>query len=203
MSGRKSVETLVSKSAVAILVATALMLDTAQAAMPMGLQDFAPSDPLSELLLLASVNPGATDAIVKNIVLVRSECRNYAPAYRIDCLAQGLKQVASRFPSGEYDRARGILSKAASRLGNLVSRNLDADAEVIESRPGANPHFKAKRRYRAIKKAALGAVMKEAQAIVEEAVTQLMRSYENSDRRAAHYQKIATATGSLKALLRS
>lgn len=193
----------VSKYAVAFLVATALMLDTARATMPMVWGDPAPSDPLTELFVLASVNPGATDAIVKNIVLVRSECRNYAPAYRIDCLAQGLKQVASRFPSGEYDRARGILSKAASRLGSLVSRNLDPEAETIESKPGANPHFKAKRRYRAIKKAALGAVMKEAQAIVEEAATQLMRSYENSDRRAAHYQKIATATDSLKALLRS
>lgn len=203
MLTRKSMGMSASKFVIAALVAAGLIAEGAQAAMPRPAQDSAVSDPFDNLLVLADVNPGATDAIVKSILLVRSECRNYAPAYRIDCLSQGLKQVASRFPGGQYDRAQSILSKAASRLGSLVSRNLDADAEVIESKPGANPHFKAKRRYRAVKKAALGAVMKEAQAIVEEAVTQLMRSYENSDRRAAHYQKIATATASLNVLLRS
>ena len=192
-----------SKCAVVFLLVSGMSMEAGFAAMPSVPRDLTISDPFDDLLVLASVNAGATDSIVKNIQLVKSECRNYAPAYRIDCLAQGLKQVASRFPGGEYGPARAILSRAASKLGSLVARNADSDAEIIESKPNANPHFKSKRRYRAIKKAALGAVMKEAQAIVEEAVTQLMRSYENGDRRSAHYQKIAKATDSVKVLLRS
>ncbi|WP_421591461.1 hypothetical protein [Shinella sp. M27] len=203
MSGQKSMGIFASKCAVVFLVASGMFMEVGFAAMPSVPRDLTVSDPLDDLLVLASVNNGATDSIVKNIQLVKSECRNYAPAYRIDCLSQGLKQVASRIPGGEYDQARAILSRAASKLGSLVARNVDAEAEVIESKPNANPHFKAKRRYRAVKKAALGAVMKEAQAIVEEAVTRLMRSYENGDRRSVHYQKIAKATDSMKVLLRS
>ncbi|WP_149737599.1 hypothetical protein [Rhizobium sp. RU20A] len=155
------------------------------------------------LLHLVDARPQATNAIVAQIASVTKECRQYDPVYRTDCLAIGLKQIAQRLPSGDYKQARAILSRAASDLSSLVSRNLDSSVEPLKAAPNANPNFKASRSYRAVKKAALAAVTREAQAIIREAVTELLRAYENSDKRHAHYQKIAGAVDGTKVLLRS
>lgn len=191
------------RTTVAAILVAGLLAEASHAAVPALSVDVAASDPLADLLVLAAVSTGTTNSVVQNIQSVTGECKRYDPVYRIDCLAQGLKEVSSRLPHGEYDKARAVLSKAASRLSSLASRNADPSAASLEAAPNANPRFKAKRRYRAVKKEALAAVMKEAQAIIDEAVTELLRSYENSDRRHVHYQKIANATGSTKVLMRS
>ncbi len=149
------------------------------------------------------VSKQATDAIVKDIRSVVADCKRYDVAYRVDCLAQGLKEVSRRMPGGDYQQARSIISKAAGKLSSLVRANADSDQPKLDAPSGANPRLKSKRRYTAIKKEALATVMKEAQAIIQEAETQLLRSAENSAKRQAHYQQIATAISSTKVLLRS
>ena len=54
-----------------------------------------------------------------------------------------------------------------------------------------------------MKRSALPKAMAKANAVVEEAATQLLRSAENSERRYAHYQQISAAVDSTKTLLRS
>ena len=45
--------------------------------------------------------------------------------------------------------------------------------------------------------------MQQAQRVVQQAETKLLRSSENSEKRFQHYQQVATAVGSTKVLLRS
>ncbi|WEZ83076.1 hypothetical protein P6U16_19560 [Rhizobium sp. 32-5/1] len=150
-----------------------------------------------------SVSKKATDAIVADIRSIVAECGRYDPVYRVDCLAQGLKEVSRRMPAGQYLGARMIISKAAGKLSSLARANADSAQPKLDSPSGTNPRLKGKKRYTAIKKEALAKVMKEAQAIIQEAETQLLRSAENSAKRQAHYQQIATAISSTKVLLRS
>jgi hypothetical protein len=204
--GRKSPTLAGLKYLISAVVAAGLFVEAPMAAVPGVSTDALLRQMSGDLLFVsseASVTTAATNNAVQAINGIVSECKKYDPAYRTDCLAQGLKEVAARLPRGEYDKARSIISSAASKLNKLVSRNVDTSQDVIQSTPNSNPRLKTKRRYRAVKKEALAAVMKEAQGIVDEAVTELLRSYENSDKRHAHYQKIATAVGSTKVLLRS
>lgn len=169
------------------------------------LPDLSPEQQLLHLINQETgVSTRDTSLIVQNIQSVVADCKRYDPVYRVDCLAQGLKDVASRIPAdGDYSKARRIISKAAGDLAKLVRANADSSQPKLDAPATANPRLKRKRSYTAVKKEALAAVMKQAQAIVKEAATELLRSYENSDKRFAHYQKIATAVDSTKVLLRS
>lgn len=150
------------------------------------------------------VNILITREIADSLASIQNECANYDPIYRIDCLRQGIQLTLSRMPkTGEYLQARQILQKAASDLGRIVSDNADPNQPLLMAPKGANPHFKKHRQYTAIKRAKLGVAMKQAQGVIVEAETALLRSSENSERRQAHYQEISIAVGSTKVLLRS
>ncbi len=152
----------------------------------------------------AALTPPATGAVTHNIDSVTNECARYDPVYRIDCVRQGLNNLAKRIPAnGDYGRARSLIMRASGKLGSIVQRNADNQAPKLETAPGANPRFRAKRRYTAIKKANLGMAMQQANAVMEELQTELLRASENSEKRRQHYQRIAAAVGSLKVLLRS
>lgn len=145
-----------------------------------------------------------TAAIVRNIDSVRNECGRYDPVYRIDCLRQGLNNVAKRIPAGgDYARARSLIQRASGKLNGIVRQHADSSAPKIESEPGANRRFPAKRRYTAVKKTELKVAMQKANAVIDELRTELLRSSENSEKRLQHYQQVATAIGSTKVLLRS
>jgi len=196
--------------AVALRLVVSVSIAGISIATPVSAMPVAPATGLSEVdgLLLrineeVGVSKKATDAIVADIRSVVADCKRYDAAYRVDCLAQGLKEVSRRMPGGEYQQARSIISKAAGKLSSLVRANADSAQPKLDAPSGANPRLKSKRRYTAIKKEALATVMKEAQAIIQEAETQLLRSAENSAKRQAHYQQIATAISSTKVLLRS
>jgi hypothetical protein len=145
-----------------------------------------------------------TEAITRNIDSIRIECARIDPLYRIDCVRQGLNNVARRIPAdGEYGPARSLILRASRTLGAIVDRNADNKAVPMQSQPGTNPRFRAKRRYTAVKKGNLGAALRQANAVVEELATELLRASENSQKRQQHYQRIAAAVGSMKTLLRS
>lgn len=145
-----------------------------------------------------------TDRIIQDLRLVRRECSNYDEVYRIDCLRQGIDMVVASMPDGgDYTEAKRILRKTSKRLGSIVSKYQDRDAPKLVAPRNANPRFKKRRTYRAVKQESLPHAMAEANAAVSEAATQLLRSAENSERRYAHYQQISVAVDSTKVLLRS
>lgn len=150
----------------------------------------------------ATVSSYETASITNNISAVRNECAKYDPRFRIDCLRQGLTEVARRIPErGDYSDTRRIIAQAAAKLGEV--QNKYGDNAAPEQSTEGNARFPAKRTYKAIKQEKLAVAMQEATKIIEEAETQLLRAAENSDKRAAHYQEIAAAIGSTKVLLRS
>ena len=145
-----------------------------------------------------------TDSIIEDLRLVRRECGNYDEVYRIDCLRQGIDMVVASMPDGgEYTEAKRILRTTSKRLGSIVSKYQDRSAPKLVAPRDANPRFKKRRTYRAVKQETLPHAMAEANAVVSEAATQLLRSAENSERRYAHYQQISVAVDSTKVLLRS
>jgi hypothetical protein len=145
-----------------------------------------------------------TNRIIQDLRLVRRECGVYDEVYRIDCLRQGIDMVVASMPeSGEYTEAKRILRRTSRRLGAIVSTYQDRSAPKLVAPRNANPRFKKRRTYRAVKRESLPRAMAEANAAVSEAATQLLRSAENSERRYAHYQQISVAVDSTKVLLRS
>lgn len=149
-----------------------------------------------------SLSDYETTAITRNVDAVRNECADLDPRYRIDCLRKGLIEVAQRIPeSGDYAPARAIIAEAAAKLGEVQRKHADPAAE--EKKSSGNARIAANRTYKAVKREELAEAMAEATKIIEEAETKLLRAGENSEKRAAHYQQIATAIGSTKVLLRS
>ena len=143
-----------------------------------------------------------TSAIIANLAAARSECGSYDRIYRIDCLRQRMLDITRRIPQGPaYAQARQIIGRAANQLGSIQSAN--ADTRVKKQRSRRNARLREAKVYTAIKREKLNQAMQQASRIIEEATTQLLRAGENSEKRSAHYQKIAAAVGSTKVLLRS
>lgn len=149
-------------------------------------------------------NPLITGKISHDIAAAVNECGKYKDVYRIDCLRQNLDHLQRSLPSnGDYRKVKYILQKAVLRLGNVVTAYADPETPRMAPAPHANPRFLKRRSYSAVRKSKVGEAMRKARAIIQEAQTELLRSSENSALRLAHYQKIATAVGSTKVLLRS
>jgi len=145
-----------------------------------------------------------TRRIVLELASVRKECGSYDEVYRIDCLRQGIDMIAATLPdNSEYRDVKRVLKKASARLGRIVSTYKDTPAPRLEAPANANPHFKRRRQYTAIRREATPEAMARATEVIEEAKTELLRSGENSERRYAHYQQISVAVDSTKILLRS
>ncbi|WP_075288796.1 hypothetical protein [Pararhizobium arenae] len=151
---------------------------------------------------LIKLSDYATSGIVADIQAVKLECEHFEPKYRADCLKQGYDLIAERIPrNSEYEPMRRIITRAARDLGRIVARNADYDA--VQRPSSGNRRFKSRRRFTAVRTDRLQTVLKQAAAVVQEAETQLLRSSENSEKRALHFQRVATAIGSTKVLLRS
>ena len=145
-----------------------------------------------------------TERIVQDLISIRRECRRYDEVYRIDCLRQGIDMTIARMANRPENReAKQILRRASRQLASIVATYEDRSAPLLEVPRSANPRFKTRRTYRAVKRSALPKAMAKANAVVQEAATQLLRSAENSERRYAHYQQISAAVDSTKTLLRS
>jgi hypothetical protein len=145
-----------------------------------------------------------TERIVQDLHSIRRECRKYDEVYRIDCLRQGIDMTIARMANRPENReVKRILRRASRQLASIVSTYEDRSAPLLEVPRSANPRFKTRRTYRAVKRSALPKAMAKANAVVQEAATQLLRSAENSERRYAHYQQISAAVDSTKTLLRS
>jgi hypothetical protein len=145
-----------------------------------------------------------TRKIVLDLGSIRKECGHYDEAYRIDCLRQGIEMLAASLPdNSDYRDVKRILKKAGGRLGRIVETYQDSSKPKLDAPANANPRFRTRRHYTAIRRAAEPEAMAQAKKVIDEAATQLLRSSENSERRYAHYQQISAAVDSTKVLLRS
>ncbi len=151
-------------------------------------------------------NPSSTDRISDAIGgAVRTCGPDYLePRYRIDCIRVYFLQLSRELPrTGDYAPVRAALAKAAADLDVIVRQNRDPSAPLLRPRLNGKPAAPLLPPIRAVRPEAAARALRQAEAVIEETATVLLRSTENSERRTAHYQQIAAAIGSTKVLLRS
>ncbi len=160
-------------------------------AMLLGPRSTLPTVMIPEFELVFS--DSATSQITRVLKGATRECRALASEYRASCAAAAFKRAASAASRPDYRAARSALNKASRDLSRLVSRNADRSAPTIGS---------GRKKYKAVKKAAVRAVAKQAISIISETQTKLLRS-SGSVKRKTHYKRIAQAVGSTKVIFRS
>ncbi|SDI21138.1 hypothetical protein [Aliiruegeria lutimaris] len=114
--------------------------------------------------------------------------------YRYDCLAQGFTEASqAKVRYRELEPAQEILAMAGQKMAAVVERHLD---------PAQPPSRIGNRTYKAVKQSARAEANAEAQAVLDETESLLLRSY-GPPKMAAHYERIAMAVSSSDVLLRS
>ncbi len=161
----------------------------------------APWDPFATTQLApGTATPHATQFILRRQRENDRICDRVDLPYRIDCIRYGLRSTAELLPTeGDYGEVRKVLTSAADKLDQVVARNRDPTAAPVVAR-GAGRRSPG---LSAIRPEAETRALREAEAILAEAETLLLRSSENSARRQVHFQQIAQAIDSTKVLLRS
>ncbi|NIZ13096.1 hypothetical protein [Phaeobacter sp. HF9A] len=143
-------------------------------------------------------------SLVTSLATVQAFCAGISDtSYRVDCLAERLDAVSSEIPDGtDYDEVRAVLQDTSSKLENLARGNRasgNGAVRVTSTKPGGGA---TARPLTAVDAARLDAVNQQAEAILEEARTVLLRSAGSKERR-NQYTRIAQALDSTKVLLRS
>jgi len=124
-------------------------------------------------------------------------------SYRVDCLAERLEEVSGGIPEGtDYDEVRSVLQDTSARLEELARGNRDRSKGRINVSSASEGGGATARPLVAVDAAQLDAVNQQAEAILEEARTVLLRSA-GSKQRQSQYTRIAQALDSSKVLLRS
>lgn len=143
---------------------------------------------------VARISNNTTNKAVRILNEGRRECSVIDEVYKIDCLRQVFSRAASALDAPEYSGARRELRATSRALKKLVNSNVD------KSKPGV----KVKRRkLKAVKKAVVRNLNRQAKTIITESATKLLRSASKSKLRRSHYTKIAKAFDSTKVILRS
>ncbi len=157
------------------------------------------------IISLTEVSKPVTRTITSRIASAAKLCKQLSSSYYADCLGERLESLAKELSThGDYREAKKIISVASKKLRNVAASNRDSSKKRIRvSTPGSatGPTTKP---ISATKPEAAASVKSQAEAIIAEAQTKLLRSGNNSQRRKSHYQQIAAALGSeSKVLLRS
>jgi hypothetical protein len=131
-------------------------------------------------------------------------CEEYRPIWRIDCLADGFKQIARSLPEGAgYASIRQELSSTADELAALARKNADPvkPPERLRAQTSAGPR-RTSRPLVPIAPQNLPAANRAADAIVADLSTTLLRSAPNPATQ-PEVARIAAAVDSTRVLLRS
>jgi hypothetical protein len=131
-------------------------------------------------------------------------CEEYRPIWRIDCLADGFKQISRSLPrGGEYASLREKLSSTADELAALARRNADPvkPPERLQAQTSAGPR-RTSRPLVPIAPQNLPTANRAADAIVSDLSTTLLRSAPNPAAQ-PEIARIAAAVDSTRVLLRS
>lgn len=148
-----------------------------------------------------TASKSATDQIVRRIQAAVSLCSGVGGAYRVDCLADQLANTAASLPdTGDYAAAKEAIADAAQKLHALARANADRSAPRVTARMG---DVTTSRPIIPVAPEDLADVNAQADAILSEATTVLLRSADSSPQLQDDYVQIATAVGSTKVLLRS
>jgi hypothetical protein len=150
------------------------------------------------------LNSRATNSISADIDRIRLTCDRMNQNYRIHCLVLEMRQVADSIPAtGEFAPVRAALLDASRGLQAITDTYEDTAAPRIRARVGGRPAAPRTQPITAIRPETVARAAAEAEAVLDEAVTILLRSAENSARRQVAFQPIAQAIDSTKVLLRS
>jgi len=146
-----------------------------------------------------------TDRVVRILQSGQAFCASLADeAYAIDCLAERMETAANAMPTtGEYADARAALLNGAARLSALARANADSELPRATARQPGSGGLRTSRPLVPVQQARLSEVVAQAEQIIAETETVLLRSAESSSARKVHYTRIAAAVGSNKVLLRS
>jgi hypothetical protein len=131
-------------------------------------------------------------------------CEAYRPIWRIDCLSEGFKQIATGLPRGEgYASIRRELSSTADELAALARRNADPEVppQRLRAQTSAGPR-RTNRPLVAVAPQNLPAANAAADAIVADLATTLLRSAPNPAQQ-PEIARIAAAVDTTRILLRS
>lgn len=132
-------------------------------------------------------------------------CGKLPTEFHVTCLRDRLGEVARALPeSGDYAPMREALTQAVDRLGAVASQNAETGA------PTRQFHFKDRKgevtatgALVPLEQAAIPSAHAQAIQILEQTQTILLRSAENSRKRAVHFERISDTLDSSKVLLRS
>jgi hypothetical protein len=151
------------------------------------------------------VSSNATNAVLSSIGDAGETCQTLKKEYYVDCLGERLRALSDELTStGDYSEAKKIIRIASKKLRKLVSENRDKSKARVKVKTPKSHKSSMTGRISPIKLESQADVREQAERIIAEAQTKLLRSVANSDRRKNHYEKIAAAIGSqTKFLLRS
>jgi len=153
----------------------------------------------------ASTTPPATTAsVVTSIEATSAFCSAIAGAYTVDCLSERLGDLAEELEGQEgFEDAQAILEDTSRKLNQIARQNRSTtEGPARFSSQGQTP-VTTTRRLVPVDEASRQEAASQALAVIAEAETLLLRSAEESGERAVQYQRIASALGSNKVLLRS
>jgi len=150
------------------------------------------------------LNSRGTASITAQIDRIEDTCDRMNQNYVLHCLVVELRQVADEIPpTGDYAPVRAALVEATRGLQAIVDANADPATPRVRTRIGGRPAAPLTDPITAIRPDAVARATAEAERLLDEAATVLLRSAGNSARRQAAFQPIAQALDSTKVLLRS
>lgn len=150
-----------------------------------------------------SLNNLVTQGIVRDLASVRGECMAASPAYRLDCIRQGLDLTSRRTPyHGDYGPMREALRSGAASVTPIMNSNADGDQDRLEVKPGTNPRFKTRRYYTATKADSHDATEAAAFKALDAAQSRLLELGKRSPDWNKAYTTVAIAVASLADVLR-
>lgn len=124
--------------------------------------------------------------------------------YRVDCLRYELWRISQALPkTGDYAPVQAALAKAARDLDRIAERYADPAAPGVRASIGGKPLAPQTPPLNAVRREDEDRAIREAERVIEEAQTILLRSSAQSQARSVAFQDIATALDSTKVLLRS
>lgn len=124
--------------------------------------------------------------------------------YRIDCYADQLEQAAADIPEdADLGETRSILNETAAKLSAVVEARASRSLRPVTITSPSADGKASNRPIRAVASDQLDEAYSEAEQILVEAETRLLRAAEASERRKLAYTRVSEAVGSTRVLLRS
>ena len=158
----------------------------------------------NETLGASSAAPASTTSVVSSIDAARNYCKLIASAYAIDCVAERLGELAKELEGQDgFEDVQAVLEATSLKLNGIARQNRSSEKDPARFSSNEKPPVKTTRRLIPVDDAKLESAASQAIMVIAEAETLLLRSAEESTERSIQYQRIASALGSNKVLLRS